>query len=48
MTPIKLDKVTPSYPKAKEYQKIKIAGIWMDETKSKSLDSVDSQDDDST
>jgi hypothetical protein len=43
--PIKLDKGTVSYPKAKEYQKMKIAGLELSDEESE--ESEDSEDEDS-
>jgi len=46
--PIKLDKGTASYPKAKEYQKMKVAAIELDEgSEDESSDDEDSQSDES-
>jgi hypothetical protein len=50
MRPIKLDKGTANYPKAKEYQKMKIAGIELDSEEEDCSDSESSEssDDDSS
>jgi hypothetical protein len=44
--PIKLDKGTASYPKAKEYQKMKIAGIKLPSEAEESSEESDSSDSD--
>jgi hypothetical protein len=45
--PTKLDRATASYPKAKEYQKMKVAALELSEEESEDSEDEDSQSDDS-